>query len=59
MICPSGKLQMRTRNEAVKLNKVHGSRTGEYFNIYRCLLCHDFHFSSRECNKKVKRFNRL
>lgn len=59
MICPSGKLQMRTRKEAVILNKATGERTGEYFNIYRCLLCNDFHFASRTTNKKVKRFNRL
>ena len=59
MICPLGKTQFKTRKEAVVINKVNGERTGEYFNVYRCQWCNDFHFASRSYNKKVKRFNRL
>ena len=53
MICPSGKRQFKSCCEAVDFNKVNGKLKGEYFNVYRCLLCNDFHLASRA--KKVKR----
>lgn len=59
MLCPTGKLQFKTQKEAVELNKATGERTGEYFNIYHCTWCNDWHFASRTTNKKVKRFSRL
>lgn len=59
MKCHTGKLQFKTRNEAVGLNKITGKKSGEYFNIYHCTWCGDWHFASRSNNKKVKRFNRL
>lgn len=53
MICPSGKVQFKTCQDAVIFNKANGSKYGEYYNVYRCTYCNDFHLASRE--KKVKR----
>lgn len=54
MICPTGKYQFKTNVDAVAFNKNNWKRKGEYFNVYCCQWCGDWHLSSRI--KKVKRF---
>jgi Mor family transcriptional regulator len=57
MTCPTGKHQFKTNLDAVIFNKANGNKTGEYFNVYRCTWCNDFHLASR--SKKVKRIERI
>ena len=52
MKCPSGKHQFVNRNDAVIFNKANGRKSKEYFSIYRCLWCNDFHLTSR--GRKLK-----
>lgn len=57
MVCPQGKHQFKTQKEAVIFNKANGAKYGEYYSVYRCTWCNDFHLSSRK--KRVKRIRQL
>ena len=57
MTCPTGKRQFKTCSEAQIFNKANGKKYGEYYNVYRCTYCNDFHLASR--SKNVKRINNI
>ena len=62
MKCPSCKTQYRYRFQAVMANKGIGLFTGEYFNVYHCLWCGDWHLASRKGrvrNNKKKILNKM
>lgn len=57
MKCPTSKHQFKYKYQAVKANKSIGLWTGEYFNIYHCLLCGDYHLASRRgVSRRGKKF---
>jgi hypothetical protein len=55
MKCHTGKIQYKTRDEAIKANCKNGRRKGIYQNVYRCNICNDFHLTSRRINGIIKK----
>ena len=53
MICPTGKVQFRSRTEATENNKIVGRNKGIYHYTYHCDICGDYHLASRGKRTKL------